>query len=105
LQRRLREFASHPLVGEVRGVGLIAALELVANKEARQPFEGMRVGLHTQYCAQQRGLILRALPGNCIAICPPLVITEGQIDELVEALRGALDDALDFTRRERLLTG
>jgi 4-aminobutyrate---pyruvate transaminase len=63
------------------------------------------VGLHTQYCAQQHGLIVRSLPGNCIAICPPLVITESQVDELVEALRIALDDALDYTKRERLLTG
>ena len=105
LQRRLRELAPHPLVGDVRGVGLIAALELVANKQTGQPFEGTRVGLYTQHCAQQHGLIVRALPGNTIAICPPLVITESQVDELVEALRVALDETLDYTRRERLLTG
>jgi adenosylmethionine-8-amino-7-oxononanoate aminotransferase len=105
LQRRLRELASHPLVGDVRGVGLIAGLELVANKLTRQPFQGTRVGQHAQYCAQQRGLIVRALPGNTIAICPPLVITEPQVDELVDALRLALNDALDYTRQERLLTG
>ena len=104
LQRRLRELASHPLVGEVRGVGLIAGLELVANKQTRQPFEGMRVGLYTQHCAQRHGLIVRALPGNTIGICPPLVITEPQVDELVETLRVALDEAVDYVTRERLLT-
>jgi 4-aminobutyrate---pyruvate transaminase len=105
MQQRLRQLALHPLVGDVRGVGLIAALELVANKQTRQPFEGTRVGLYMQYCAQQHGLIVRALPGTSIGICPPLVITEPQVDELVEALRLALDAVLDFTRRERLLTG
>jgi 4-aminobutyrate---pyruvate transaminase len=103
LQRRLREFESHPLVGEVRGVGLIAALELVADKRTRQPFKGGQIGSHAQNRAQHHGLIVRAVAGSCIAICPPLVITEPQIDELIEALGAALDDVLSFATRERLL--
>jgi 4-aminobutyrate--pyruvate transaminase len=58
LQRKLRILAEHPLVGEVRGVGLIAAVELVANKQARTPFEGGRVGIYAQQSAVDHGLIL-----------------------------------------------
>ena len=103
LQRRLREFESHPLVGQVRGVGLIAALELVADKRTHQPFEGGRIGLLAQECAQRHGLIVRALAGSCLAVCPPLIITEPQIDELIAALGAALDDVLSFATHERLL--
>lgn len=103
LQKRLREFESHPLVGNVRGAGLIAVLELVANKTTRQPFEGNRVGASTQLFAQSEGLIVRALTGSCIAICPPLIITEQEVDELVNALAAALEKVTDVVKREVLL--
>jgi adenosylmethionine-8-amino-7-oxononanoate aminotransferase len=103
LQKRLQEFAGHPLVGEVRGMGLIAALELVANKESRQPFDGNAVGGFCQKQAEEHGLIVRAMAGNNIALCPPLIITEAQVDELVDKLGQALADTLDHVTREQLL--
>ena len=102
LQRRLRTLAGHPLVGEVRGVGLIAAVELVANKQARTAFEGGRVGIYAQQRAVEHGLILRAVAGASLAICPPLIISEAQVDELVEKLGRALDDTLAFVDKEGL---
>jgi len=95
LQARLRAFESHPLVGEVRGVGLIAAVELVADKTTRAAFSDGRVGAHAQLRAQENGLILRAVAGSSLAICPPLIITERQVDELVDKLGRALDQTLD----------
>ncbi|MGB5816158.1 MAG: aminotransferase [Thermoanaerobaculia bacterium] len=90
-QNRLQELADHPLVGEVRGRGLLAAVELVADKKTKKAFEGNKIGGLAQLRCQENGLIVRALPGNSVALCPPLIITEAQVDELVEKLGHALD--------------
>ena len=90
-QSRLRAFAAHPLVGEARGVGLIGAVELVADKIHRTPFAPERkVGLHCSDRCLDQGLIIRNL-GDAIAFCPPLVITESEIDELFDRFARALD--------------
>ena len=102
LQTRLQEFAEHPLVGEVRGVGLIAALELVANKGTRQAFTDYAPGVQCMKACESHGLIVRAM-GNSIALCPPLIITREQVDELIEKLTAGLADTLDFVNRENLL--
>ena len=98
LQQRLRTLADHPLVGEVRGVGLIAAVDLVADKTTRRAFEGGKVGAHAQMRAQENGLIVRAVAGSSIAVCPPLIITEAQVDELVSKLTHAIDETQDAAR-------
>jgi len=90
LQKRLRELASHPLVGEVRGVGMIAALELVADKAQKTPFETNIAAATVQQAAQDNGVIVRALGGNNIAVCPPLIIGEPEVDEIVDTLGVAL---------------
>ncbi len=87
----LEALAGHRLVGEVRGVGLIAAVELVADKEAKtglgQP--GQLGGLVAGHL-QQLGVITRNM-GDSIAFCPPLVISENEVDELLGAFGKALD--------------
>lgn len=94
LQERLAVLADHPLVGEVRGVGLIAAVELVQNKATRSPFPAQQaVGAQVAARCEEHGLILRAL-GDSIAICPPLIITTDQVDELVSKLETALNEVL-----------
>ena len=100
LQPRLRDLQEHPLVGEVRGMGLIGALELVCDKKSKRPFETNSVGSFCQKSAQDEGLIVRGLAGNNIAICPPLIINEKQIDELLEKLSIALDRTLDYAKTE-----
>ena len=91
-QDGLRRFEGHPLVGEVRGVGLVAGLELVADKPSREPFPPSRaVGARAAALAQKHGLILRAM-GDTLALSPPLIITEAEIDEMLERLGRALDD-------------
>ncbi len=89
-QSRLREFEDHEIVGNVRGVGLIGAVEIVADKTTRQPFEPAVAAFLQQAC-QDNGLIGRSLAGTTYALCPPLVITREQVDELVEALGKGLD--------------
>lgn len=103
LQEQLRRFADHPLVGEVRGMGMIAALELVANRDTRQPFDGNAVGGFCQQRCQDNGLLVRAMSGNAIALCPPLILSREQVDELVDKLGRALDATLDHVKAEELL--
>lgn len=91
LQSSLRALSDHPLVGEVRGTGLIAAVELVADKATRQQFDPLgRTGAQVMENAQERGLILRAIQ-DTLAFCPPLIITESQVSEMVGKFADALD--------------
>ncbi|RJG12550.1 aspartate aminotransferase family protein [Pseudomonas cavernicola] len=90
LQKRLRELADHPLVGEVRGVGLLGAIELVKNKQTRERFEGKGVGMICRGHCFDNGLIMRAV-GDTMIISPPLVISKAEIDELVAKARLCLD--------------
>ena len=90
-QSRLQTLAKHPLVGDVRGVGLIGAVELVADKTTKAAFNGAAA-----YCAARasdHGLIVRNI-GESVALCPPLVIDDKQVDELFSKLERALDDTL-----------
>ena len=91
-QNALNSFAGHDLVGETRGKGLLGAVELVADKSTGQAFEPARgVGAYCAHAAQERGLIVRNL-GDSIAFCPPIIISDAQVDELFEKFAGALDD-------------
>jgi len=98
----LAKFADHPLVGEVSTIGLLGALELVADKTTKQPFEGMKVGQYCAKAAENNGLIIRPLGGNRIALCPPLIIQEAHVDEIMDKLGQALDSTLDFVTAEGL---
>jgi 4-aminobutyrate--pyruvate transaminase len=104
MQSRLHEFADHPLVGHVRGKGLIGAIELVADKKTRTPFADASIGALLKQTCQDHGLLIRAVGGNCIAFCPPLIITELQIDEMMGLFNTALDEALIYANAQGLLT-
>ncbi|HET8729211.1 MAG TPA: aminotransferase [Alphaproteobacteria bacterium] len=104
-QERLREvFADHPLVGEVRGVGLMAALEFVADKQAKTRFDpALKVGARVSAAALANGLIARAMPhGDILGFSPPLVITRDEVDEVIDRARRALDTVTDDLVREKL---
>ena len=103
LQAGLRRFADHPLVGEVRGVGLIGAVELVANKATKASFDPAEgVGPFVVKRGHHHGVILRAM-GDAIAFCPPLIIKEPEIDLLLERFALALDDTLAMIRERGLV--
>ena len=105
-QSRLKALAAHPLVGETVGIGLIGAIELVADKAARKNFEGAKqVGATFAGLALAEGLIVRPLLGDRIALCPPLVISEAEIGELFDRFERALAKCLDWVKREGLIAG
>ncbi|WP_299377843.1 aspartate aminotransferase family protein [uncultured Kiloniella sp.] len=103
LQAGLAQFKDHPLVGEVRGVGLIAAVELVRDKVTKESFDPIgKVGTYLNERAIDEGLILRNM-GDSIAFCPPLIITEDEIDQIIERFSVALDKTLHWAKEENLI--
>jgi 4-aminobutyrate--pyruvate transaminase len=103
MQAGLRRFADHPLVGEVRGIGLMGAVELVANKATKASFDpAAAVGGYLVKRAHHHGVILRPL-GDSIAFCPPLIIKEAEIDLMLEGFTRALDDTFSMVRERGLI--
>lgn len=96
LQQRLTALADHELVGEVRGIGLIAGVELVANKKLKTQFDPLgKAGSLVVKLAQENGLILRGIQ-DTVAFCPPLIITPEQVNTMVDIFELALDQAKEL---------
>ncbi len=103
LNRRLAEtFAGHEMVGDVRGVGLLACVEFVADKARRVRFDPtLKVGPRLALACRERGLIVRPLPeGDMLGFSPPLIIRPEEVDEIVEICRKAVEDVADALVRE-----
>ena len=97
LARRLADLAHHPLVGETRSLGLIGAVEIVADKSTRARFGGGGTAHIVRDICIERGLMVRAVRDS-IVMSPPLVITEGELDRMVDIIAGALDSAAPVLR-------
>ena len=101
-QKRLADLGEHPLVGNARGMGLIGATELVADKESKAPFPVTAgVAVYAGQRALSHGVLTRAL-GDNVNVCPPLIIEPQQVDQLFDGIRAALDDTLEWVRRTGL---
>ena len=101
---RLKALGEHPLVGEARGVGLIGGLELVRDKASRQSFDPRQgVGPKAVTYAQEEGLIVRAVSGDTVAVCPPLVIDGAEVNAMFDALEKALDRTYAWAKQDGLL--
>jgi len=88
----LAELKDHPLVGEVRCIGFIMAIELVKDKASRARYdEELGAGSLCRDACVANGLIMRAV-GDTMVMSPPLTLSKEQIDELVSKARAALDD-------------
>ena len=97
-QDGLRKLADHPLVGEVRGAGLIAAIELVADKDTRKPFDAPgKVGMRGFEIGHEEGLICRNV-GDALALCPPLIVTEDDVSEIVHRMGRIVERTHDWVR-------
>lgn len=104
-QARMKTLEDLPLVGEVRGVGLMACVECVADRNSRNPLKldkavGARIDTH----CHELGLLVRPLINMCV-MSPPLIITEAQIDDMVSILREGISRTMDDLRREGLWHG
>ena len=100
LEALLRRFEEHPMVGEVRHVGLIGALEIVADKPSKRPFPAeLEIGERIVSAAYARGLITRPI-GDAVIVAPPFTITEAEIEDLVARLGAVLDEVGDAVAGE-----
>ena len=99
LQDGLRRFSDHPLVGDVRGVGLVGGVELVPDKPGRGTFEPLgTAGALFVARAQANGMIIRNLQ-DTISVCPPLIISEEELDELLRRFGKALEETAEALPR------
>lgn len=99
LQDGLRALADHPLVGEARGVGLIGALEIVADKNTKAAFPAAGgVGAYLSQRAEANGVITRIIGGDIVAFSPPLIIEASQIREMLARIGRALDETWSWLR-------
>ena len=100
LATRWRELAAHPLVGEARSLGLLAAIELVPDKSSRRFFEPRgEVGLRMRDNCTRTGLVMRATR-DTLFVAPPLVISVSEIDELLSKVVRSLDETATHARAE-----
>ena len=98
-----RRFAGHELVGEVRGVGLIAAVELVADKATHTNFAPTtKIGPRLTALMQENGVIGRVCPGDALAFSPPLIISIAEIDDMLDRVQWSLDELTVQLRREQI---
>ncbi|CAE6851508.1 Putrescine--pyruvate aminotransferase [Paraburkholderia aspalathi] len=103
LQGRMHErFADLPIVGEVRGVGMLAAIEFVADRSKKLRFDPvLKVGARISRAARDRQLIARAMPhGDILGFAPPLVMTESEVDEMMEITAAAIKQVTDELVRD-----
>ena len=102
-QTRLAALGDHPLVGEARGIGLVGAVELVANKQTKATFDAsLAIGAKCMNFCQDHGLIVRAI-GDAVAVCPPYIVTDEDVDEIFDLFRNGLDDTLNWATKEKLV--
>lgn len=104
-QARLKTLEELPLVGEVRGAGLMGCVECVADRDSRDPLQldkdvGKRIDQH----CHELGLLVRPLINMCV-MSPPLVITKEQVDDLVAILREGISRTMDDLRKEGVWRG
>lgn len=96
LQKRWLELAKHPIVGETRGLGLVAGLELVRDKTTNERIVPMsKAGGVCRDYSMANGLIMRPC-GDTMIISPPLVISHAEVDELIEKAKKTLDQTAEF---------
>ena len=92
---RLKEFNDYDHIGETRGIGLMAALEMVKDKKTKEPFEGhLNMGDKVANMSIDNGLICRPL-GPAIVLCPQFIITKQQINEMFDSLHNTLKQAFN----------
>jgi L-2,4-diaminobutyrate transaminase len=93
LARLQATFGDHPMIGSVRGVGLLLALEFIQDKRSRTPFSPRtKFSWQVVAAAMKRGLIVRALGDDIVGFAPPLIVTRADVDEMVAIIYAAVEE-------------
>jgi 4-aminobutyrate--pyruvate transaminase len=102
-EARVARLGEHALVGHARAKGLLGAIELVADKASKRSFDATAgIGGAVQKAAERNGLIIRALGGDIVAFCPPLIVKEADIDDIFDRAEKALDEVEAWISKEGL---
>ena len=98
-----RRFGGHELVGEIRGVGMIAAMELVADRATHRNFDpGLKIGARLVKLCEANGVIGRTLANDSLAFSPPLIMTTDEVDLMLDRVGKSLDELTVQLRRESI---
>jgi 4-aminobutyrate--pyruvate transaminase len=98
-----RRFTDHPLVGDVRGVGLIGAIELVKDKATHTNFDAaLKIGARWGKLCEANGVIVRTASNDSLCLSPPLIITADEVNEMLDGIGKALDELTVQLRREQI---
>lgn len=102
--QRLYRLSENPVVTDVQGIGLIGGLELVADKTSKKSFEAAKgvAGKFATFC-QEEGVIVRSVLGDRVCFCPPLIITESEIDEMFDRVERGFARGLQWAKAEKLI--
>ena len=88
------------MVGNTRAKGLVGAIEMSADKKNRTPFDPkLTMGMRCVMALQEHGVILRAI-GDTIALCPPMIISDDELNQLFDKLELALNETMDWAVKE-----
>ncbi|MGQ0742060.1 MAG: aminotransferase [Alphaproteobacteria bacterium] len=102
--QRLYRLAENPVVTDVQGVGLIGGFELVPAKTGKPSFDAAKgVAIKFGMFCQEEGVIVRSVLGERIAVCPPLIIGESEIDEMFDRIERGLSRGLQWAKDEGLV--
>ena len=105
MQEQLRTLSDLPIVGDIRGLGLMGCVECVVSQESREPLElDYEVGNRIDQHCQALGLLVRPLINMCV-MSPPIIIGHEQIDELVRVLRLGIERTIDDLEKEGVAGG
>lgn len=103
--KRINEFSEHPLIGESRGVGLLGGVEIVADKKSKQHFDpSAKIPARVAQLVQDEGLIVRVVPTDSVGFCPPLIINEGEINEMFDRFGRALNRLHDDLKKDGFIS-
>ena len=99
---RIESLFEFDFIGNARAVGLIGAVEFAANCDQKEKFDPMhKIAVQAVATIQKHGVILRALPGDIIGFCPPLIISEAEIDDMFNRVEAALAEMYTFVKSLR----
>ena len=94
---RVKKFDRLDFIGNVRAIGLIGAIEFCANRSDREKFDpNHKIAAKAVTKIQEHGVILRALPGDIVGLCPPLIISEGELNDMFDRVEAAMDALQPF---------
>ncbi len=99
-KRRVEKLTKFDFIGNARAIGLIGAIEFSTNTDGHKKFDpAHKIAAQAVAIIQEHGVILRALPGDIIGFCPPLIISKVEVDDMFDRIEAALSDVVPIAAK------